>query len=45
MLEIDRPNRILLAWHLTPEWRYDPDAAKATEVEVTFIAEEDGRPA
>jgi uncharacterized protein YndB with AHSA1/START domain len=23
VLEIDRPHRILLAWHLTPEWRYD----------------------
>jgi uncharacterized protein YndB with AHSA1/START domain len=40
VLEIDRPNRILLAWHLTPEWRYDPDPAKATQVEVSFIAEE-----
>jgi uncharacterized protein YndB with AHSA1/START domain len=41
VLEIDRPHRILLAWHLTPEWRYDPDPAKATQVEVSF-AEEDG---
>jgi uncharacterized protein YndB with AHSA1/START domain len=41
VLEIDRPNRILLAWHLTPEWRYDPDPAKATQVEVSFIAERD----
>src|SRR3954470_18247326 len=40
VLEVDRPNRILLAWHLTPEWRYDPDPATATQVEVTFIAEE-----
>jgi uncharacterized protein YndB with AHSA1/START domain len=40
VLEIDRPHRILLAWHLTPEWRYDPDPANATQVEVSFIAEE-----
>ena len=39
--EIDRPDRILLAWHLTPEWKFDPDPAKATEVEVLFTAEED----
>ena len=39
---IERPERILLAWQLTPEWSYDPDPAKATEVEVTFVAEEDG---
>jgi uncharacterized protein YndB with AHSA1/START domain len=41
VLEIDRPNRILLAWQLTPEWKYDPDPASATEVEVTFEAEQD----
>ena len=37
---IDRPDRILLAWHLTPDWKFDPDPAKATEVEVRFEAEE-----
>ena len=37
--EIERPGRILLAWQLTPEWRFDPDPAKGTEVEVTFTAE------
>jgi uncharacterized protein YndB with AHSA1/START domain len=42
VLEVDRPNRILLAWHLTPQWSYDPDPRKATQVEVSFIAEEDG---
>ena len=39
--EVDRPVRILLAWHLTPDWKFDPDPAKATEVEVLFIADED----
>ena len=39
--QVDRPDRILLAWHLTPRWRFDPDPAKATEVEVLFRAEED----
>jgi uncharacterized protein YndB with AHSA1/START domain len=34
------PERIVLAWHLSPEWSFDPDPAKATEVEVTFAAEE-----
>jgi uncharacterized protein YndB with AHSA1/START domain len=42
VLEIDRPNRILLAWQLTPEWESDPDQKKATQVEVTFDAEENG---
>jgi uncharacterized protein YndB with AHSA1/START domain len=42
VLEIDRPHRILLAWQLTPEWKFDPDPKKATQVEVTFDAEESG---
>jgi uncharacterized protein YndB with AHSA1/START domain len=40
--EWDPPTRALLAWHLTPEWAFDPDPAKATEVEVTFTPVEDG---
>jgi uncharacterized protein YndB with AHSA1/START domain len=40
--EIDRPDRILFAWQLTPEWKFDPDRSRATEVEVTFHAEDDG---
>jgi uncharacterized protein YndB with AHSA1/START domain len=42
VLEVDRPNRILLAWQLTPEWKFDPDTSKATQVEVSFSAEEPG---
>jgi uncharacterized protein YndB with AHSA1/START domain len=40
--EVERPDRILFAWQLTPEWKYDPDLANATEVEVRFTAEEGG---
>ncbi|SRR5712691_1383821 len=39
VLEWDAPSRILLGWHLGPEWKYDPDPARATEVEVRFISE------
>jgi len=42
VIEIDRPRRILLAWQLTPEWKFDADPQSATHVEVTFGAEEDG---
>jgi uncharacterized protein YndB with AHSA1/START domain len=38
--ELDAPERILLAWHLTPDWKFDPSPSKATEVEVTFTAED-----
>ena len=40
--EFDRPSRVVLAWHLNPEWGYDPDPEKATEVEITFTAVADG---
>jgi uncharacterized protein YndB with AHSA1/START domain len=40
--EVDRPRRILMAWHLNPEWVFDPDPEKATEVEVTFTEEANG---
>lgn len=30
------PHRLLLAWHLNPDWDFDPEPAHATEVEVTF---------
>lgn len=35
------PERLVLAWQLTGEWKYDPDFV--TEVEVHFIAEAPGR--
>jgi uncharacterized protein YndB with AHSA1/START domain len=30
------PGRVVLAWHLTPDWSFDPDPAQATEVEASF---------
>ena len=33
----DPPARLVLAWQLTPEWKYDPNLI--TEVDVQFIAE------
>lgn len=39
VLIVERPTRILLAWHLTRQWKFDPDPARATEVEVTFEAQ------
>ena len=33
------PGRVVFGWHLGPEWKFDPDPALATEVEVQFIAE------
>jgi uncharacterized protein YndB with AHSA1/START domain len=36
------PSRVVLAWQLNPQWEYEPDMAKASEVEITFSAEADG---
>ena len=35
----DPPARLVLAWQLTPEWKFDPELI--TEVEVTFTPEGD----
>jgi uncharacterized protein YndB with AHSA1/START domain len=40
--DFEPPSRVLLAWHLTPAWGYDPDPEKATEVEVTFTPVDGG---
>jgi uncharacterized protein YndB with AHSA1/START domain len=40
--EWEPPRRVLLAWHLTPEYQFDPDPDKATEVEVTFTPADGG---
>ncbi|MGK5675738.1 SRPBCC family protein [Micromonospora sp. URMC 106] len=32
------PHRLVLTWQITGEWQYDPDAARASEIEVRFRA-------
>jgi uncharacterized protein YndB with AHSA1/START domain len=39
----DAPNRVVLSWHLDGNWRFDPDPAHASEVEVKFVAESPSR--
>jgi uncharacterized protein YndB with AHSA1/START domain len=39
VLVYDPPNRVVVSWHLNGEWAYDPDPAKASEVEIRFVAE------
>jgi len=41
VLEWDPPNRVVLAWEITCDWRHDADVH--TEVDVRFHAEDDGR--
>lgn len=43
VLAYEPPGRVVLAWHLDGEWKYDPDPEHASEVEVRFIADGEGR--
>ena len=38
VLAWDPPHRFVIAWQITPEWKYQPDLAKSSEVEVTFTS-------
>jgi Activator of Hsp90 ATPase homolog 1-like protein len=33
------PGRLVLSWHLQADFDYDPDPARASEIEVRFVAE------
>ena len=37
VLAWDPPHRLVLAWQITPEWAYEPDMTRASEVEIRFI--------
>ena len=36
------PTRFVMAWQVTPEWKYQPDVSQSSEVEVTFTPADDG---
>jgi uncharacterized protein YndB with AHSA1/START domain len=38
VLAFEPPHRLVLAWLLTPDWQFEPDAARASDVTVTFTA-------
>jgi hypothetical protein len=37
------PGRVVIGWHLSPEWSFDADPEMATEIEVSFEATGEGR--
>ncbi len=39
VIEWEPPDRVIFGWHLGPDWKYDPDESRASEVEIRFIAE------
>ena len=42
VLAWDPPKRFVLAWQITPQWKFEPDLAKSSEVEVSFTPEPGG---
>jgi uncharacterized protein YndB with AHSA1/START domain len=42
IIEWEPPRRFVLAWKITAEWKYEPDLAKCSEVEVRFTPVGDG---
>jgi uncharacterized protein YndB with AHSA1/START domain len=43
ILAWDPPHRFVIAWQITPDWKYEPDLVKSSEVEIRFTAEPDGK--
>jgi|SRR5829696_2062629 len=39
----DPPGRLVLTWQINGRWQYDPDPARASEIEVRFTAVDAGR--
>ena len=39
VLAWEPPNRVVLAWRITPDWKFENDLMKSSEVEVRFIPE------
>ncbi len=37
------PHRFVMAWQINPDWQYEPELSKSSEVEVTFTPTADGQ--
>lgn len=38
----DPPHRFVMAWQVNPDWKYEPDLSKCSEVELRFTPADDG---
>jgi uncharacterized protein YndB with AHSA1/START domain len=39
VLSWEPPKKVVLSWHLQPDWSFNPDLARASEVALDFVAE------
>lgn len=39
ILAYEPPNRLVFSWDISPRWRLETDPARASEVEIRFVAE------
>jgi uncharacterized protein YndB with AHSA1/START domain len=42
VLVYEPPKRVVFSWHLQPDWKFDPDMKRASEVWFEFVAEGPG---
>lgn len=43
VLACEPPHRVVISWDINPQWQLETDLAKASEVEIRFVAESRGR--
>lgn len=43
VLAWEPPHRLVIAWQIGGDWKYEPDLAKSSEVDIRFSAQPDGR--
>jgi uncharacterized protein YndB with AHSA1/START domain len=43
VLQDEPPTRVVISWDISPEWRIETNAARTSEVEVRFIAQDANR--
>jgi uncharacterized protein YndB with AHSA1/START domain len=42
VLTWEPPHLFVMAWQIRPDWQYEPDLSKCSEVEVRFTSADDG---
>jgi uncharacterized protein YndB with AHSA1/START domain len=43
VLAYEPPDRVVISWDISPEWRLETDLERTSEVEVRFVAEAPNR--